>query len=179
MTVGHYEPGYIYSNPKNHKETCDPPLRSIISQIGTPTYAIAKKLNDILLPYMPKKYMINSTQEFIDIARTGPEGELLASLDVESLFTNVPVESTINIILDSVYNNSSTAPLDIPKHILKSLLTTCTTETPFRNVNGDLYVQTDGVAMGSPLGPLFANYYMCHIENTILPQLNHTPPPTL
>ena len=46
----------------------------------------------------------------------------------------------------------------------------------FRNVNWDLYVRTDGKAMGSPLGPLFANYYMCHIENTILPQLNHPPP---
>ena len=31
--------------------------------------------------------------------------------------------------------------------------------------NGELYEQTDGVAMGSPLGPLLANVFMCHIEN--------------
>ena len=33
--------------------------------------------------------------------------------------------------------------------------------------NGELYEQTDGVAMGSPLGPLLANVVMCHIENQL------------
>ena len=33
--------------------------------------------------------------------------------------------------------------------------------------NGELYEQTDGVAMGSPLGPLLANVFMCHIENQL------------
>ena len=27
--------------------------------------------------------------------------------------------------------------------------------------------------MGSPLGPLFANIYMCELENKIIPQLNN------
>ena len=55
---------------------------------------------------------------------------------------------------------------------MKTLLATCTTETPFRHPNGELYRQVDGVAMGSPLGPLFANYYMSHLENQVLAQLN-------
>ena len=29
-----------------------------------------------------------------------------------------------------------------------------------------MYDQTDGVAMGSPLGPLMANVFMCHLENS-------------
>ena len=33
--------------------------------------------------------------------------------------------------------------------------------------NGELYEQTDGVAMGSPLGPLLANVFMCHIEDQL------------
>ena len=33
--------------------------------------------------------------------------------------------------------------------------------------NGELYEQTDGVAMGSPLGPLLADVFMCHIENQL------------
>ena len=40
----------------------------------------------------------------------------------------------------------------------------------FKGPDGTLYRQKDGVAMGSPLGPLFANFYMCHIENQILQQ---------
>ena len=33
--------------------------------------------------------------------------------------------------------------------------------------NGNLYEQTDGVAMGTPLGPLLANVFMCSIEDKL------------
>ena len=33
--------------------------------------------------------------------------------------------------------------------------------------NSGLVEQTDGVAMDSPLGPLLANVFMCHIENQL------------
>ena len=35
---------------------------------------------------------------------------------------------------------------------------------------GNLYEQVDGVAMGSPLGPLMANAFMCSIEERLLNQ---------
>ena len=35
---------------------------------------------------------------------------------------------------------------------------------------GNLYEQVDGVAMGSPLGPLMANVFMCSIEERLLNQ---------
>ncbi|MPC43096.1 hypothetical protein E2C01_036733 [Portunus trituberculatus] len=50
---GEFSPGYAYGNVKTHKP--NNPLRSIISQIPTPTYAIAKKLNQLLTPYIPNK----------------------------------------------------------------------------------------------------------------------------
>ena len=33
--------------------------------------------------------------------------------------------------------------------------------------NSELYEQIDGVAMGSPLGPILANIFMCHLEEKI------------
>ena len=33
--------------------------------------------------------------------------------------------------------------------------------------NGQLYEQTDGLAIGSPLGPLVANVFMCSIEEIL------------
>ena len=175
MPVGHYEPGYMYGNPKTHKNEKDPPLRPIISQLGTPTYMIAKKLSSIIVPYMPKKYMLNSSQEFIELIRGRDGSDYLASLDVDNLFTNVPVEPAINFILDNVYNNEDKEAPDIPRQMMKSLLLTCCTETPFRHVNGDIYIQRDGVSMGSPLGPTLANYYMCYIENNVLPTMDNPP----
>ena len=37
--------------------------------------------------------------------------------------------------------------------------------------NGRMYQQVDGVAMGSPLGPVIANVFMAELEQTILPNL--------
>ena len=169
--IGHFQPGYIYGNPKIHKSRTNPPIRPIISQIGTPTYDIAKTINTILKPYCPSKYSINSTKEFIDIVHAINTPGLITSLDVESLFTNVPVIPTINIILQYAYHDPHVAPPSIPEHIMRELLTVCTTETPFKHINGDVYQQIDGVSMGSPLGPLFAEFYMSSIESKVLPSL--------
>lgn len=171
--VGEYSAGYAYGNVKTHKE--NNPLRPIISQIPTPTYKVAKRLNDLLQPYLPAGYSLRSVDEFLDILRTRKPSGILASIDVESLFTNVPVETTIQIILENVYNNPDVAPLPLSRHILEQLLRACTTESPFRGPDGQLYRQKEGVAMGSPLGPLFANFYMSEIEKRVLADQNLAP----
>lgn len=175
--VGHFTPGYIYGNPKIHKTKTNPPLRPIISQIGTPTYGIAKMLNSTLKPYVNRKYIIQSTDEFINVLRTQVNKGTLASLDVENLFTNIPVQQTIEIILETAYNHPNLKPPTIPKHVLEEMLIVCTTHTPFKHIDGSIYRQIDGLSMGSPLGPLFADYYMSKLENSILSQVppQHTP----
>ncbi|KAA3675029.1 uncharacterized protein DEA37_0002830 [Paragonimus westermani] len=47
---------------------------------------------------------------------------------------------------------------------LKQLLYFCTHNIQFK-FDGELYRQIDGVAMGSPLGPLFADTFMVKLEN--------------
>ena len=46
--IGHYKPGYIYGTAKVHKNVTNPPLRPIISNIGSPTYTVAQQLNSML-----------------------------------------------------------------------------------------------------------------------------------
>ncbi|KAF2346759.1 Reverse transcriptase domain, partial [Trinorchestia longiramus] len=125
----------------------------------TPTYEVAKQLNRVISPYLPAKYQINSTDELLQIIRaTRPQG-IITSLDVESLFTNVPVLPTIDIICETVYKDPTAAP-PIEANLLKKLLIVCTTECPFFHVDGTMYLQTDGVSMGSPLGVTRVNFYM-------------------
>ena len=171
--VGDYSPGYIYGNVKTHKE--GKTIRPIISQITSPTYRTAKQLDSIIKVYLPQGKMLKSSAEFVDLIHGKNYKGKLFSLDVESLFTNVPVHRTINIILEKVYNHPTIRPPAIPKNIMRELLLTCTTEVPFRNINGDMYVQRDGVSMGSPLGPTFANFFMAEVENRALQNLNVTP----
>jgi hypothetical protein len=94
----------------------------------------------------------------------------MASLDVESLFTNVPVNETIDIILDYVYRNIDPEkyPPNIPENYMKSLLLLCTTECPFYSPDRSVFKQIDGVSMGCVLGPTMANFYMGHLEELAL-----------
>ncbi|XP_066988217.1 uncharacterized protein [Macrobrachium rosenbergii] len=132
--TGEYSPGYMYGNVKTHKN--GNPLRPIISQIPTPTYALAKKLNKLLTPYVPTEFSLRSSKEFIDLLQHKSSQGLIASLDVESLFTNVPVEETIDMIIDEVYHGEKT-PLDVPENLLRQLLRLCTKETILEHLMGD------------------------------------------
>ena len=89
--------------------------------------------------------------------------------DVTALFTNVLLEETIQILakkaLDGNWFNN-THNLNICEGDLIKLLTVATKDQPFQ-FNGDLYEQIDRVAMGSPLGPLMANAFMCSIEEKL------------
>ena len=171
--VGDFSPEYLYGNCKIHKP--NNPLRPIISQVTTPTYNLAKFINKIITPFMPTKYSLRSTNDFIDLIHSKKCQGTLASLDVESLFTNVPIDETIDIILAYTYDHDSLPPPKISRKILKQILEICTKKAPFRTPNGDLYLQTYGVAMGSPLGPTFANFYMGHLEEKVLNNLEKPP----
>ena len=93
----------------------------------------------------------------------------MISFDVKSLFTNVLLDETIETILQRVYVEKK-IKISIPKPILKELLLFCTKHLHFR-FNGEIYIQIDGVAMGSPLGQLLAHIFMISLEETVLPNV--------
>ena len=69
--------------------------------------------------------------------------EKMVSLDVESLFTNVPIIETVDIIVDTTYNiitphyqNTRYRPLCLG---ICCWFAVCTTETPFQ-FRGETYV---------------------------------------
>ena len=93
----------------------------------------------------------------------------MVSFDVVSLFTNVPLKRTINIIADRIYREKL-IETKLRKHTLKKLITDCCTKTTF-SCNDKLYEQIDGVCMGSALGPVLANIIMTELEKLVLPKL--------
>ena len=160
-----FDLGYIYGNVKTHKP--GNPLRTIISQCPAPTYQLTKTLNKILTPYVPDDHCLKSSTEFLQSIAASPSNGVMTSMDVENLFTNVPVEETINLLLDRIYRNDDTPQLNIPENSLRRLLHICTKEAPFRDQRGNLWKQVDGIAMGSPLGVLFVNAYMGFVEQRV------------
>ena len=53
---------------------------------------------------------------------------------------------------------------------MEEFLLLCTKHVNF-TFNGDIYIHLDGVAMGSPLGPLLANVFLCSLEQSTIPTL--------
>ena len=100
-----------------------------------------------------------------------PDGHQLISLDVKSLFTNVPLQKTIYIILKRIYEKKE-INTSISKNDLKHMLILCT-ESVYFSMNGDIYLQIDGVAMGSPLGPVLAGIFMVEPERSLVPKLSN------
>ncbi|KAL9951258.1 hypothetical protein ACROYT_G043894, partial [Oculina patagonica] len=93
----------------------------------------------------------------------------MVSYDVSSLFSNVPLSETINILVDKAFTDdwfNQTYGLELQRDHLTTLLEIATSNQLFQ-FNGQLYEQIDGVAMGSPLGPLMANVFMCHLEEKL------------
>ena len=100
-----------------------------------------------------------------------PSSNKLVSFDVKSLFTNVPLDRTIDIILKRIYNKHEITT-NIGRKEMKNLITLCTKNVPFTFYN-EIYQQRDGVAMGSALGPVLVEIIMAEPENSIVPKLNN------
>ena len=76
-----------------------------------------------------------------------------------SLFTNVPLEETIDIILHKIYiSKKYDCHYNITENDMKTLLFLCTSNSCFV-FNNEYYVQVDGVAMGL----FFRSYFSEHI----------------
>ena len=157
-------PGILYGNPKVHKPVINntPKFRPILSAINTPGYNLAKFLIPILEPLTHNEYTVKDSFSFAREITTYDSSLFMASLDVESLFTNIPLKETLNNCINDLHNkNFYNGKLN--KTELFHLLETGTSESSFI-FDYLLYKQIDGVAMGSPLGPTLANAFLCHYE---------------
>ena len=100
--------GILYGLPKIHKDGV--PIRPILSACNTPAYNLAKYLVPIISPLTKNKYTVSSSFQFakevcnLDFSLEASE-IIFASFDVKSLFTNIPLNETINIILDILFKD--------------------------------------------------------------------------
>ena len=153
------KPGILYEQAKVHKpvENNCPSFCLILSDIGTPTYDLAKFLVHILKPLIENKYTVNGSFSFASEVSKFNYKSLMTSLDVDSLFTNIPLEETIDNIINDLFLTTDKIH-NIEREELKQLFTFAAYES-FFIFDVEYYSQIDGVALGSPLGPTLANAF--------------------
>ena len=101
--------------------------------------------------YIPAPFTFVETLRNFQDPTSSP---FLCSFDISSLFTNVPLQETIEICANALYDDNL-VPLPFPRKIFIELMQTATSSVEF-SFNNTMYRQTDDVAMGSPLGPALA-----------------------
>ena len=159
-----YRLGILYGQAKVHKPVINnfPSFRPILGAMKTPSYKLAKFLVPILSPLAINEYTVKDSFAFAkEITKTNCN-YVMAILDVESLFTNISLEETIeNCLHDLLFDKSTTD--NLTKEDVHDLLSAAAKES-FFIFDNSLYSQIDGVEMESPLGPTLANAFLCHYE---------------
>jgi len=123
----------LYGLPKIYKP--DNPLRPIVSATNFPTYDLSRFLAKELKPLIRQSgiHIINSTDFTQKIQKIRlHSADILVSFDVESLFTQIPIKDTLDIIKSSHEVPSSLIPLI--EHYL-----TITSLTMFYRLLGQLW----------------------------------------
>ena len=154
----------LYGLPKVHKDNI--PLRPLLSMIGSPQHGLAKFLAQVLKPielFYAKFPILDSfdlVHKLQHVTYTTTNCRL-GSLDVVSLFTCVPLRKCIDVIIKAVESGETDIKFDASS--IGQLIEICVSNVQLL-FNGIYYRQIDGVAMGSPLGPVLANVYVGYIE---------------
>ena len=160
----------IYGTPKMGKFSSSdsvPKLRPTVSSIGTFNYNLAHFLCDL---HLISSVFINDTFSFVTQIKNGNLSKtFLVSYDVTSLFTNIPLQETIDIAINFIFNHNPN--LSITRKELKKHFFFATSQTQF-TFNSKFYNQIDVVAMGSLLAPDLANIFMGFHETKRLNEYN-------
>ena len=167
-----------YVLPKVHKPGM--PLRPIISSIGSVTHSTAKELARIIKALVGgSQHHVKNNMDFIQSIEgiQLKSDECMMSFDVESLFTSVPIEPSIEIIKKLLEDDKSLHQrTKMTVNQISCLLEFCLKTTYF-TFQGKFFEQVKGAAMWSPISPIVANLFMEDLE---VKALSTAPtPPTL
>ena len=137
----------MYGLCKVHKDIIDNfrPFRPILSTINTPTYKLAKFLVPTLKSLSSNESTVKNLFAFAEGILEQDSACFMGSLDVDFLFTNIPLEETIDICTNTLFENTEKVE-GLSKIEFKELLSLATKESYFI-FNGQLYRQVNRVAM--------------------------------
>ena len=108
------------------------------------------------------EFTVQDSFKFAEDIRSQNKQFVMASLDVDSLFTNIPLDETIEICVDELFKGKKKNEKvnGLTKSQIAQLLKLATKQS-FFIFNNNFYIQKDGVALGNPLVPTLANTFLC------------------
>ena len=179
LTPNQPRPGRFYTLPKIHKNYDRIPVgRPIISGCGTATEKISLYVDLHLQPFVKtlpsyveddndflrKLIMINSNYGPL------PQDTILCTMDVTSLYTNIPTDEFIAAAQHYLVQKHSASEVDILIKFMDLVLTQNNFE-----LAGKHYIQILGTAIGTRMAPSGACLFMGRLEEDFLSEASHKP----
>ena len=158
----------LYLLPKIHKGQNPPPGRPIISANGCPTEKISQFVDHFLNPTCTNlRSFVKDTTHFLKLIKD--LGQLptyctLVTMDVSSLYTNIPTDEGLEAARISLNKYRPTPNIKPTNDSLITLLSLVLKKNNFQ-FNGVNYLQIGGTAMGTKVAPSFAITYMGSFED--------------
>ena len=159
----------LYLLPKIHKPNM--PGRPIISGCDSPTDKLSSFVDHFIKPLVPEiPSYIKDTDHFLEIIFNIPvpipPNTILVSIDVTSLYTNIPHDEGTRATLEAL-SHTPPQPLQPPTQVFQQMLEYILKHNYF-SFNNEFYLQTQGTAMGTRMAPSYANLFMASLEKQIL-----------
>ena len=155
----------FYLLPKIHKDINIPPGRPIVSGSGGPTEKISQFVDHFIGPLVPlsRSYIRDSTHmiKILQNFKITPN-MLLCTLDITSLYTNIPHDEGIQAIKELLAIDRDIQALPNNSYIIELLQVVLTNN--YFDFNGKHYHQKSGTAMGTKSAPSYANLFMSKFE---------------
>lgn len=168
LSPNHSKIPRFYGLPKIHKPNI--PMRPIVDFRNSPSYNSAHYLNKIFKPITTNfPTHIKNSYEIAKLLKDFiiPPGYEFVSFDIISLFTRVPVKETISIIERKLnITNDWKDSCSLTSFEVIKLLELTMKSNNF-TWNNTIYEQTDGCPMGSPISPVFAEFFLQELEERI------------
>ncbi|CAF5009225.1 unnamed protein product, partial [Rotaria sp. Silwood1] len=162
----------IRGQPKLHNANI--PIRivtcsknTITSPISQYVFRFIKELRSTL------KGVVNNTFYFVkEISNLDiDQNDKLASLDIQDLYTNIPVTKAVDITIKKLVELNMSQNSIITKTDIKDLLYLSLKNSYFQ-FNGKYHKQKKGLPMGNTLSPILADIYMDHYSTEHLHDVN-------
>ena len=117
-------------NMKVHQVVTDvlASFRPILSAISTPTFKLAKFLVPMLEPLTTNEYKIKDSFAFSEEFKSFDSKLVMASFDIESLFTNIPLQKTIDLCVENLFQDRTHVD-NLSKDSFRELLTMTMSES--------------------------------------------------
>ena len=162
LCVSGSSPGILYGLPKIHKLDFNVNFqhRPIFASYNCTSYKLSKFIVPMLSKFTTNEFSVKNSASFANEIQqqTNSQNLVMVSFDIKDLCTSIPLNETITICLDLLFDGVGSVH-GFTRDLFSKMLELSVFSSVFL-FDKKYYKQTEGLGMGLPLSPTLANIFL-------------------